>query len=56
VLLMMAEGLTSAEIGTVRNRAGNAEGPRGKHLRELEVADRTQAVAEALQRGIVHLD
>jgi two-component system NarL family response regulator len=57
VLKYMAKGLNNKEIGdligctrfTVNFHIGNI-------LRKLEVADRTEAVATAMQRGILHVN
>jgi DNA-binding NarL/FixJ family response regulator len=57
VLRLVAEGLRNKEIGgrlniaedTVRIHVGNI-------LTKLKVADRTQAVVSAMQRGIIHLN
>ena len=57
VLRLVAQGLSNRNIG---NELSITEGTVKTHvnslLNKLDVQDRTQAVTEALRRGIIHLD
>src|SRR5882724_7334245 len=55
VLQQMAKGLANKEIGDVLNITGHTVKDHLKNiLGKLRVADRTEAVTVALQRGIIH--
>jgi DNA-binding NarL/FixJ family response regulator len=56
VLTYMARGLSNKEIAAVLGRAEPTVKVHVLHiLQKLDVADRTEAVTVALQRGIIHL-
>jgi two-component system NarL family response regulator len=56
VLKLLAEGLRNKEIGSRLNIAEDtARIHVGNILAKLKVADRTQAVVSAMERGIIHL-
>jgi DNA-binding NarL/FixJ family response regulator len=56
VLTYMAKGLSNKEIAAVLGRAEPTVKVHVLHiLQKLDVADRTEAVTVALQRGIIHL-
>jgi two-component system, NarL family, response regulator len=56
VLTHMAKGLSNKEIGSLLGRTEATIKVHVLHiLQKLEVADRTEAVTIALQRGIIHL-
>jgi DNA-binding NarL/FixJ family response regulator len=57
VLRLLATGLSNREIGLALNIAEKTVRMHMSHIFEkLGVADRTQAVIIAIQRGIVHLE
>jgi DNA-binding NarL/FixJ family response regulator len=57
VLRLVAKGLRNKEIARVIGRTEETVKVHMKHLmQKLGVADRTEAVTLALQRGIIHLD
>jgi DNA-binding NarL/FixJ family response regulator len=57
VLAMMVKGLTNRDIGRVLNCSENTTKTHLKHIFfKLNVADRAEATATAIQRGLVFLD
>ena len=57
VLQLVTKGMHNREIGTILGFTENTAKWHLKNiLRKLEVADRTEATAAALQRGILHLE
>ena len=56
VLHMLARGLTNKEIGIALDISGNTvRNHVNSIIEKLEVADRTEAVAVAIQRGLIEL-
>lgn len=56
VLHMLARGLTNKEIGSALDISGNTvRNHVNSIIEKLEVADRTEAVAVAIQRGLIEL-
>lgn len=56
VLQMLARGLTNREIGSALDISGNTvRNHVNSIIEKLEVADRTEAVAVAIQRGLIEM-
>jgi DNA-binding NarL/FixJ family response regulator len=57
VLRLLAKGLRNKDVARAIGRTEATVKAHVLHiLQKLEVADRTEAVTVALQRGIIHLD